>query len=124
MLLTARTPEDVHHCFEQALAANDIEALVAIYEPGAVMVPEAGEVVEGIDAIRVHLEEMMAIKPRLHSETTVTVRSGNVAMLRARWTMSIPSPDGDAELSGESTEVVRLQADGTWKCIIDNPYST
>ena len=63
------------------------------------------------------------MKPRLQTETRVTVRSGDIAMLRAKWTMVVPAPEGEVEVTGESTEVVRLQTDGTWKCVIDNPYS-
>ena len=122
--MTARTPAEVHDRFAEALASGDVDALSALYEPGAVVVPEAGKVIEGTDAIRAHLEEMLAMKPRLQTETTVTVRSGEIAMLRAKWTMVVPATEGEVEISGESTEVVRQQADGTWKCVIDNPYST
>lgn len=122
--LKAQTPDQIHECFERALADNDIDAMMAVYEPDAVLVPEAGKTVEGADAVRRHLEEMLAMKPRLRSETTVAVRAGDIAMLRAKWTMSIPSAQGQAaEVRGESTEIVRRQRDGTWKCVIDNPFS-
>jgi uncharacterized protein (TIGR02246 family) len=121
--LSVRTPAEIHERFEEALAKSDLDTLVEIYEPDAVLVPEAGKVIEGIDGIRSHLEEMLAMTPRLQSETTVTVRSGDIAMLRAKWTMLVPAPEGEIELTGESTEVVRRQPDGTWKCVIDNPYS-
>ena len=121
--MNAQKPEDVHRCFEKALSDNDIEAMLAIYEPDAVMVPEVGKTIQGSDAIREHLSEMLAMNPRLDSETTFAVQSGDIALLRARWTMVMVTPGGEAEVTGESTEVVRQQADGTWKCVIDNPYS-
>jgi hypothetical protein len=45
-------------------------------------------------------------------------------MLRVRWSLTFRSPEGDEITEqGESTEIVRLQPDGTWRCIIDCPYT-
>jgi uncharacterized protein (TIGR02246 family) len=121
--LKATTPEQIHQCFERALAARDLDAMVDIYTDDAVIVPEAGQVLRGADAIREHLSGLLAMSPELESETTVNVRAGDTAMLRARWKMRIRTPAGEADITGESTEVLRLGADGVWKCVIDNPYS-
>lgn len=121
--VSARTPEEVHLEFERALEARDLERLTAIYEPDAVLVVEPGTTISGHAAIRTHLEEMIRGNPRLESETTVVVPAGDVAMLRARWSIRATGPDGELAETGESTEIVRRQADGTWKCVIDNPRS-
>jgi uncharacterized protein (TIGR02246 family) len=121
--MKALEPAQIHECFEKALVAADLDALLAIYEPDAVVVPEAGQVLKGTDAIREHLAGLIAMKPQLKSETTVTVQSGDIAMLRARWTMKFVTAEGEAVVEGESTEIVRRQSDGGWKCLIDNPYS-
>jgi hypothetical protein len=45
-------------------------------------------------------------------------------MLRVRWSLTFRSPEGDEITDqGESTEIVRLQPDGTWRCIVDCPYT-
>ena len=117
-------PESIHQRFLEALQSRDIDRLAAIYDSEAVFVPPDAEPVRGIDAIRKHLSEMLESDPKLESETILTVRSGNTAMLRARWSLTYSSPDGQVVTDqGESTEIVRLEADGTWKCIIDLPYS-
>ena len=123
--MTARTPAEVHHRFAESVAAKDLDALVDLYEPDAVMVPEPGRIIQGQEGIRKNLQELLATNPRLESETTAVVRAGEIAMLRARWSIIGTAPNGSAvHYSGESTEIVRMQADGTWKCVIDNPYST
>lgn len=117
-------PESIHTRFLDALEARNIDELTAIYDPEAVFVPPDAEPVRGIDAIRKHLAEMLESDPRLESETILAVRSGDTAMLRARWSLTYRSPEGRVVTEqGESTEIVRLKADGTWKCIIDCPYS-
>jgi uncharacterized protein (TIGR02246 family) len=122
--VSADSPESVHRRFQEALESRDIEALTAIYEPEAVFVPGDSPPVEGIDGIRGHLEQMLASEPHLESETILAVRSGSTAMLRARWSLTFRSPEGDEITEqGESTEIVRLQPDGTWRCIIDCPHT-
>ena len=123
--MTARSPVDVHRLFAEALASNDINALADLYEPDAVLVPEPGHIIQGREHIRTHLGNLLTLKPRLESETTAVVRAGDIAMLRSKWSLIGTSDDGTAvQLSGESTEIVRMQPDGAWKCVIDNPYST
>jgi hypothetical protein len=45
--MPARTPEDLGQQFMQALNAGDIEGLLQLYEPGSVLRPMPGQVVEG-----------------------------------------------------------------------------
>jgi ketosteroid isomerase-like protein len=50
------------------------------------------------------------------------VHSGDVALLRSKWSLAGTGPDGKpVAMSGNGTEVVRRQADGTWLFVIDNP---
>ncbi len=122
--MSTTPPESIHQRFLDALEARDIDQLTAIYDAEAVFVPPDAEPVRGIDAIRKHLSEMLESEPTLESETILAVRSGDTAMLRARWSLTYRSADGEVVSDrGESTEIVRLQRDGTWKCIIDSPYS-
>ena len=104
--MSARTPAEVHQRFAKALASNDLEALVDLYEPAAVLVSEPGRIIQGQEAIRKNLQELLATTPRLESETTAVVRAGEIAMLRARWSMIGIGPGGSAvHSSGESTEI-------------------
>jgi ketosteroid isomerase-like protein len=45
--MPARTPEELDVLFAKAINAGDIEAVIKLYEPGACLMPEPGEVASG-----------------------------------------------------------------------------
>ena len=47
MTAHAHRPEDLHAMFARAFGAGDLDALVALYEDDAVLVPEPGQVKRG-----------------------------------------------------------------------------
>ncbi len=50
--------------------------------------------------------------------------AADVALLVARWTLKgTDQTTGQAvELTGQTSDVVRRQPDGSWLLVIDNPY--
>ena len=119
--MAARTPEEVNPQLIDAINRGDVDAALELYEPGAAFVTEEGVVV-GHDAIRPVMEAFIATKPSLTMEPKEVVRSGDVAITRGTWKLVGTGPDGDAiEMNGRSVEVVREQADGTWRFLIDDP---
>ena len=49
------------------------------------------------------------------------IESGDTALLHAKWTSVGTDAAGNrVDVAGQSTEVVRRQADGTWLFVIDN----
>ena len=66
----------------------------------------------------------LAIKPKFTIEVkAVQSGDGGLALLRAKWNATGTGPDGKPmTVSGNSTEVVRRQPDGTWRFVIDNPH--
>lgn len=62
--MPAMTPKQVHEQFTEAFLAHDNNALIALYDPDAVMAPGPGEEpVRGHVAIRKALEALQALKP-------------------------------------------------------------
>ena len=119
--MAARTPEEVNPQLIDAINRGDVDAALELYEPGAAFVTEEGVVV-GHDAIRPVMEAFVSTKPSLTMEPKEVVRSGDVAITRGTWKLVGTGPDGEAvEMSGRSVEVVREQADGTWRFLIDDP---
>ena len=120
--MAARTPKDAHRLFVEAFNAADLDALVALYEPEAVMIDDAG-IVHGRQAIRHALQGFLSARPRMELETKSVVQSGDLALLRADWRIRGTAPDGKSfETSHHSSEVVRRQADDTWLYVIDHPF--
>ena len=121
--MPANTPADVDHQLIAAINAGDVDSAVRCYEPGAALVSERGTTAIGTTAIREVLLGFMAIKPKMTIEVPLVIESGDTALLHAKWTTVGTDADGNrVDFAGQSTEVVRRQADGTWLFVIDNPF--
>ena len=122
--MPATEPEQMHPLFEQAFNAGDIEALMALYEPDAALVPQPGAVAEGTDAIRDSLRWFLDRRGRITLDTKLLLRVGDLAYLSNRWSLTGGTmPDGSpAELGATTAEVARQQPDGTWLYVIDNAW--
>ena len=121
--MPARTPQEVYPLFTQAFAARDSDALVALYEPGATFTPQPGQVVTGHAAIREAIGGFLALNGDLKMQPATVIESGDLALLISKWTLSGTDPGGAAvDLAGQTADVVRRQADGSWLLVIDNPW--
>src|SRR5215217_8228092 len=123
--MPARTPEEVARLFAEAFSAHDLEALMALYEPEATLIPQPGQVVTGTEAIREALSGFLALKPKYELEFKRAFQAGDIALLFSEWTLSATDPDGNAvEMEGRTSDVARRQPDGSWLVVIENPSGT
>ena len=121
--MTAKTPEDTDRQFAQALNAGRIDDLIQLYEPQATLMPSPGKLVTGTAAIREALAQFIAAKPKMSLTPKVAAQSGDLAVVTASWQLDMTGPDGKpANMTGQSIEVVRRQADGRWLFVIDLPF--
>ncbi|KQO66351.1 nuclear transport factor 2 family protein [Methylobacterium sp. Leaf89] len=104
----AHEPEDLARLFNERANAGDVDGLVALYEPDAVLA--AGKVVAtGHGEIRQFYADLLARKSGFPAaETLPAIRNGDHAMTFARL------PNGTI-----SAETARRQADGGWRWLID-----
>ena len=95
-----------------------------MYEPEATLLPAPDRPAVGHAAMRAALDGFLALQGRMTMETVYVVESGGLAVTRGRWRLEGgTTPDGQpAALQGESVEVLRRQADGTWLVAIDAPF--
>ena len=109
--------------FAEAFDSGEVERLLALYEPGAVLVPRPGQVAEGVVAIRAALVELLALKGHRRSENQYALVQGEVELLRAKANLVGTGPDGERlEIRNHTAEVVRRQPDGSRLYILDHPY--
>src|SRR5690349_19121105 len=121
--MLAKTPEEIDRLFVQAFSAHDLEALVALYEPDAVLVPQQGQTVTGRAAIRETLKGFLTLCGEFRSEVKSVVQAGDLAQVRSDWSLVGTAPGGcPVDLSGRGVVVARRQPDGSWLYIIDNPF--
>ncbi len=117
--MPARTAEECDALFEERINAGDLDGLVALYEPNAAFVPQDGEVLHGTAAIREALAGFVATKPRLKMNVTRVIPIGtDLAMLYNDWTMTA----GAQTATGKAIELMRRQADATWRFVLDAPF--
>lgn len=104
-------PEDLSRFVVERLNAGDVEGLVELYEPDAVLALPDGRVAEGAEEIRRAYSRLVADKPTFTPGRRLpTLRNGDLAITSTRL------PDG-----GATVEVARRQDDGTWRWVIDQP---
>jgi ketosteroid isomerase-like protein len=122
--MPATEPEQIHRLFEQAFNADDLDGLMALYEPEAVLVPQPGAVVEGSAAVGESLRWFLDRKGRITLDTKLVLRVGDLAYMSNRWSLTGGTmPDGSpAELGATTAEVARRQPDGSWLYVIDNAW--
>src|SRR5215813_9446771 len=108
-------PEEVVHAFLRAFNKGDVEAVMAFYEPQAILVAQPGQVAEGHAALREALKGFLAMKPTLTLEKHTLVTASDLTLSVVKWTLKGTGPDGQpVQMEGTATDVLRKQADGRW----------
>jgi ketosteroid isomerase-like protein len=102
-------PQELAQLLAARANAGDVEGVVALYEPGAVLATGSGQVARGEGAIRTFYAALLATSLRFSAgEQRQALVCGELALTSTRL------PDGTV-----TAEVARLQADGSWHWAID-----
>ena len=92
--MAERGPVETHVLFQKAFNAGDVQGLMALYEPEAILIPQPGaEPIRGIQAIRSALEGFLALKGKVELQTRHVVQHGDIALLRSAWWLKGTGPD-------------------------------
>ncbi len=107
----ATEPNDLGKFFIERGNAGDVEGLVALYEPDAVLAFPPGSLATGHAEIRKVYEQFMAAAPVLEpGRQHPALVSGDLALTVVTLT------------TGELTvEIARRQPDGSWLWVLDQP---
>jgi ketosteroid isomerase-like protein len=107
----ATQPEELSRLIVEHLNAGDVDRLVALYEPDAVLALRDGQVATGAEEIREAYERLVAGRPTFAPGTQrPTLRCGDLALTSSRLTNGVVT-----------VEVARRQPDGTWLWVLDQP---
>ncbi|MFE7609160.1 nuclear transport factor 2 family protein [Streptomyces celluloflavus] len=107
--------------FERFLDAGDLDALVSLYEPHAVLAPAPGSTVTGPTAIAAQLRSWIECGVRVTFRRRALHTAGDLALLSHTATVTGPSPDG-TPVTRDTAEVARRQPDGRWLYAVDDPF--
>ena len=111
--------------FEAAFNSGDVDEVMALYESECVFVPAPGQTVSGTAATREALLGFLATRGQIKIDLKRVLVNGELALVNSHWDLNGTGADGSPlSLSGDTTELIRRQGDGTWRYVIDDPFSS
>jgi ketosteroid isomerase-like protein len=122
--MTIANPQDINSAFADAYNNQDIQAALGLYEEKAQLGRLDGTIAIGYDEIEAELRNLHSIGGTMTSVNAFTVVQGDIALLRANWTIEVNQDGQPRRITGSSSEVVRQQPDGTWRYTIDYPLGS
>lgn len=119
----AKTAEQVHELFEKRFQAGDLDGLVSLYEDRAMIAPDRSQITTGKTGVRDALAGYLGLNGHFSTKLIQALKTDQIALLYSEWTVEGKHPDGSPlKIGGQTSDVVRKQADGTWLFVIDSPF--
>jgi uncharacterized protein (TIGR02246 family) len=119
------TPQQVLNSIVHGINTGNLDSLMTLYEPGAAFATQPGNLSHGLPGVRQALAGFVAMKGELDLDVTRILEAGDLALVTTVWSFTGTGPDGrPAKLAARSADVLRRQADGSWRFVIDNPWGT
>ena len=123
--MSNRTPEQVLKSIVDGINMGNLDALMPLYEPEAGFAAQPGSLAHGLAGVREGLAGFIAMKGKLDLKVTRVLEASDLALVITNWSFAGNGPDGEpVKLAGKSADVLRRQADGSWRFVIDNPWGT
>ncbi len=117
------TPEQVLASIVTGINSGDLDSLMPLYETEAAFATQPGSLAPGPAGIREALSGFIAMNGTLDLDVTRVLEVDDLALVIGVWSFDGTGPDGEpVRLEARNADVLRRQADGTWRFVIDNPW--
>ena len=104
---------------------REISTRCCRYESEAGFAAQPGALAHGLTGIRQGLAGFIAMKGKLDLKVTRVLEASDLALVATVWSFAGTGADGKpVEIAAKSADVLRRQADGLWRFVIDNPWGT
>jgi len=111
--------EDAHATLAAAFNTGDVATVMSMYDVTGIIVPEPGKPVSGQEKFEEAIKAILSIKGKMEINTVYCFQSGNIAVGRSEWNITDVN---EVKISAKGIEVMKQQADGTWKIVIDHAF--
>ena len=123
--MPTETPEQVLEAVVEGINTGNFETLMALYEPEAAFATQPGRLALGLGGIRDALGGLVAMNGKLDLEVSRVLEVGDLALVVGDWSFTGTGPRSEpVKLAAKNADVLRRQADGSWRFVIDNPWGT
>ena len=118
-------PEAMAAALLERFNSGKVSAMMALYEPEAVLIAKDGRTVTGHPGIAAELERDLRLGLPLQANARHVFVAGDTAEIVLDWSIDGTGPDGGhVHLAGSASDVLRRGADGIWRYLIDNNQGT
>jgi uncharacterized protein (TIGR02246 family) len=119
------TPEEVLSSVIEGISTGNLDALMTLYEADACFATQPGQLAKSPESVRQSLRNFIDLKGKLDLKVKRVIQASDLALVTTEWSFSGTGPDNNpVNIASKSADVLRRQADGAWKFVIDNPWGT
>jgi uncharacterized protein (TIGR02246 family) len=119
------TPEEVLNLIVDGINSGDLDSLMTLYEADACFASQPGQIAKSPESVRESLRSFIDLKGKLDLKVKRVLQASDLALVTSEWSFSGTGSDGNpVNMAAKAADVLRHQADGTWRFVIDNPWGT